>query len=233
MYKKNSSLVLRILLVTFGLAMGGVAQAQTSHTNVFTFMTADEGVPAAGDTVGWARLHRSSDGARLSLKTSELHPGAAYSIWWIIFNNPNACGDDGCSDMDFGTAEVEASVLNATGRVADDKGKAAFSAFLPTGSILTNPTNNNVRHAFGPGLQNPSTAEIHIVVRCHGEASGNPEQISTLFADCVADGSTKNPVEGDPNIAGPVCFDAQAAVFPLPRRRWHYSENDSKSSSRW
>jgi len=221
----NRTKLLFLTIAGAALAMSGAAQAQTSHTKVFTFMTPDQGIPAAGDTVGWARLHRSSGGARLTLKTSQLGPGAAYSIWWIIFNNPKACGDDGCSDADFGTAEVEASVLNATGRVANDDGRASFSAFLPAGFIHTNPS-GDVRHAFGPGLQNVSGAEIHIVVRCHGESSGSPEQISTLFADCVVPGSVVDETTGERSDAL-VCFDAQAAVFPLPRRRYLQSKNVS------
>jgi hypothetical protein len=196
------------------LTMSSTAQAQTSHTRVFTFMLPD-GTSAADDTVGWARLHRSGNGARLSLKTTRLGPGSAYSVWWVIFNNPEACGDDGCDGGDFPNPEVEASVMNATGRVADENGNALFAAFLPAGLMHTNPDRGNVRQVFGPGLQNVAGAEIHIVVKCHGEASGNPEQLSTVDADCVA----------DDGMGGAVCFDAQAAVFPLPRRRFHLSES--------
>lgn len=218
---KLSTFFLIILSSALAMAISSPAQAQTSHTNVFTFMTPNPNVPADGKTVGWARLHRSSDGARLTLKTTELTPYAGYSIWWVIFNNPEACGDDGCSDADFGNPAVEASVLNATGRVANDYGKAQFNAFLPTGFIHTEPASGNIRHAFGPGLQNPRSAEIHVVVRCHGlTAVDMPpppftpiEQISTLNGDCNVPGFD---MAGNPAL---VCFDAQAAVFPLPRRR--------------
>jgi hypothetical protein len=179
-------------------------EAMTSTTDVVTFFLSDEVTPAAGDVVGTATLSRTADGVNVVIDTTMLTAGAGYSIWWIVFNNPAACDPAGCSDGDFGTPAVEASVLNATGRVADANGNALFSAFLPTGFIHTNPASGSVRHAFGPGLQNPAGAEIHLVVRCHGAATGNPEQISTLFADCVTG-------------AGPSgCFDAQAVVFPLP-----------------
>ena len=60
------------------------------------------------------------------------------------------------------------------------------------------------RLVFGPGLQEVAGAEIHIVIRSHGPATGDPEQISTLFGDCV-------------NVASPTgCYDGQAVVFPRP-----------------
>lgn len=208
MRRKTMTLFMSTTLALLAITVSGLAQAQTSKTDVVTFFNAD-GTPAAGDVVGKGKLKRSHEGVNLTVETTNLEPYGAYSIWWVIFNNPGACGDDGCTDGDFGNPEVDASVLNATGRSADADGNATFSAFLPAGQILTNPASGAVRHAFGPGLQNARGAEVHIVVRCHGPTTGNPEQISTLFADCLAD-------DGD---GGQVCFDAQAAVFPLPRSR--------------
>jgi hypothetical protein len=208
MSSKSFKLVLSSLAAVLALSGSNLAQAQTSHGDVFTFMNAD-GTPAAGDVVGSATLHRSHDGVRLHASTTWLNAGSAYSVWWIIFNNPDACGDDGCTDADFGNPAVEASVLNATGRIAGGDGSATFSAFLGVGQIHTNPASGTLRHPFGPGLQDVRRAEIHVVIRSHGPATGNPEQISTLFADCFA----------DDGMGGMVCFDPQAIVFPRPRRK--------------
>ena len=196
------------------MAISGPAQAKHSKADVFTFFNAD-GSPAAGDVVGEATLKRSKESVNLTVHTTGLGSGDAYTIWWIIFNNPDACDPAGCSGADFpqngGDPAVEASVMNATGRVADSDGNAWFSAVLPGGFMHTNPDSGNVRQAFGPGLQNVKGAEIHIVVRCHGLWSNNVEQISTLFGDCFADTSS------DPDGNG--CFDIQAAVFPKPKTK--------------
>jgi hypothetical protein len=176
---------------------------QTSMADVFTFFLPDE-TPAAGDIVGQAQLTRTNQGINLTVDTTLLDTGAAYTLWWVIFNNPVACDPAGCSDADFGTAAVEASVMSATGRVADGTGNTTFSAFLPAGFMHTEPVSGYGRQLFGPGLQNAAGAEIHIVIRCHGPWSGNVEQISTFAADCN-------------NAASPSgCYDAQAIVFPLP-----------------
>jgi hypothetical protein len=175
---------------------------QTSTADVLTFFLEDEVTPAAGDMVGTAELTRTGVGVRLKIDTTALTPGAAYGIWWIIFNNPGACTPLGCGNdgADFGNPDVEASIMNATGRVADANGNATFSAFLPVGFMHTEPASGNIRQLLGPGLQNVQGAEIHVVVRDHGLSTGNIEQLSTLLGDC--------------NTSGPTgCFDAQFAVF--------------------
>jgi len=177
---------------------------QTSTADVVTFFLEDEITPAAGDVVGTAELTRTAAGVHLTANSTLLEAGAAYTLWWIIFNNPAACDPAGCSGADFGTAAVEASIMNATGRVADATGNATFSAFLPVGFMHTEPVSGNGRQLLGPGLQNATGAEIHVVIRCHGLWSGNIEQISTVAGDCL-------------NAASPSgCYDAQAIVFPLP-----------------
>ena len=195
------------------LAISGPAQARHSKADVITFFNAD-GSAAAGDVVGEATLKRSKDGVRVEIDTTGLGPGDAYTIWWIIFNNPDACGEDECQGPDLGTAAVEGSVMNATGRVADADGNAQFTAFLPVGFMHTEPASENVRQVFGPGLQNLKGAVIHVVIRCHGEATGHFEQISTLWGDCIADTSADTSAGGNTG-----CFDIQAAAFPKPKTK--------------
>jgi len=204
MRRKSRKFLLIILSSALAMAISGPAQAKKSKADVVTFFNAD-GTPAAGDVVGEATLKRSKEGLNLTVHTTGLGSGNAYTIWWIIFNNPDACAA-GCAGSDLGNPAVEGSVMNATGRVADSDGNARFSAFLPVGFMHTNPSSGNIRQIFGPGLQNVKGAEIHIVVRCHGPSTGGVEQISTLFGDC----------EADDGMGGMVCFDAQAAVFPKP-----------------
>ncbi len=184
-------------------AVATAVNGQVSMADVITFFLPDE-TPAAGDVVGTAELTRTAAGITLSATTTMLDAGSAYTLWWIIFNNPAACDPAGCAGEDLGTAGVEGSVMNATGRVADATGNATFSAFLPVGFIHTNPSSLAGRQLFGPGLQNLAGAEIHVVIRSHGPSTGNIEQISTLLADCVHETA----------VTG--CYDAQAIVFPRP-----------------
>lgn len=179
------------------------AAGETSTADVFTFMLPD-GTPAAGDMVGSSTLNRTPSGVTLSASTTMLGVDAVYTLWWVIFNNPAACAADPCADTDFATAAVEASVMNATGRAADANGEATFSAFLPVGFTHTEPVSATGRQLFGPGLQEAAGAEIHVIIRSHGPASGNPEQLNTFMADC----DNVAPAMG--------CYDDQAIVFPRP-----------------
>ena len=160
MRRKSSSFCFVMLSAALLMAIGGQAQAETSKADVISL--------ADGSTVGKARLHRSRMGANVTIKSTGLVPGDAYSVWWLIFNeDPN---DD--------------SVMNATGRIADSEGNATFNAFLPVGFMHTEPASGNLRQLFGPGLQDVRNAEIGAVVRSHGPSTGSIEQISTLLGDC-------------------------------------------------
>jgi len=184
-------------------AVATAVNGQVSMADVMTFFLPDE-TAAAGDVVGTAALTRHAAGVYLTADTTMLGAGDAYTLWWIIFNNPAACDPAGCTGGDLGTAAVEGSVMNATGRDADATGNATFSAFLPVGFIHTNPSSGFGRQLFGPGLQNLAGAEIHVVIRSHGPSTGNVEQISTLLGDCVNEASPSG------------CYDSQAIAFPRP-----------------
>ena len=146
----------------------------------------------------------------MKLRSRGLTPGHAYTVWWVVFNNPSECVD-GCfldeitqaqeaaadpnDDIDPPPSEV--SVLYADGAIANRRGRATFRAELEeldlTGPVL-----------FGPGLTNAQGAEVHAVVRTHGEASDDPdilnEQLTTFNGGCP------------PNT----CVDIQVGVFPSP-----------------
>ncbi len=190
------------LAASFAIALSaitiGPANADGSDVDVFIF-----GEPAM--VVGSATLDRDDIGVRVEIETSSLVPGDALTVWWVIFNNPDACAAPVCALSDFGTADVNVAVLHATGGVADGAGDATFRAFLPLGLIRLNRTETGrERHRFGAGLQNPKGAEIHMIIRTHGPASASVperiEQMSTFGGLC------------DPGPMDP-CADVQAAIF--------------------
>lgn len=184
------------------MAIEGIA----TTSDVTTFFNPD-GTPAAGDVVGSATLQRTAAGIRLWVDTTMLVPGDAYTLWWVIFNDPASCDMDGCNGSDFpqngGDPAVEASVMNATGRVvlASD---ASFNAFLPVGFSHTNTANGGTRQNFGTGLQDVEGAEVHVIIRSHGPSSGNSEQTSAVNIDC----DNAAPAMG--------CYDPQSIAFQPP-----------------
>ena len=116
-----------------------------------------------GIVVGSSRLHRNDGGANVRVQTTDLTEGHAYTLWWVVFNNPEYCVD-GCNGDDFeangGDPRVEASQLYASGNVVTGIGSVGFGAHLAVGDTSG--------AEFGPGLLDPMGAEIHVVVRTHG-----------------------------------------------------------------
>ena len=172
----------------------------TTTSDVITFMLPD-GTISTPEVVGSGELNRSAAGLTLSISTGSLDANTAYSIWWVIFNNPSACVD-GCGEDDFAIAEAQASLMNASGRFVGDTNSSTFAAFLPVGFVHTNPSSGNGRQIVGTGLQNISGAEILVAIRNHGPSTGNIEQISTFNGDCM---NTESPMG---------CFDQQLLIFP-------------------
>jgi len=134
------------------------------------------------DVVGTSTLVRNKNGITVNFMTTNLIPGHAYTLWWIIWNNPQYCAVPGeCNDPDFGNAEaVGVDVLFAAGHVADEDGVGTFSGHLRV---------DGAKGAFSSlGLEdgNAFSAEVHLVLRSHGPAIPGMvnEQISTVGGGC-------------------------------------------------
>ena len=146
------------------------ALAAPASSAVYRFSDASD-VPGAS-----ASLVRADGNVAMTLRTSELDQKAAYTVWWVVFNNPgdcsSTCGEDDIFDENgelmvnvddgtFGTPGVNVSVVFATGHVVGKNGVGNFGAGLREGKTSG--------ALFGPGLVDAQGAEIHLIVRTHGE----------------------------------------------------------------
>ncbi len=125
-------------------------------------------------------LDRFSHGIVLEAETSGLTPHYAYTVWALVFNDPEAC-ENGCDLHDMGV-DGFAALWSGAGMVANEDGEADFEAVMfegePAGELL-----------MGPGLVDAQKAEIHLIVRSHGPAAfGEPEllnhQLTTFGGGC-------------------------------------------------
>ena len=149
------------------------------------------------------------DGITATFDTTGLVPGHVVTMWWIVFNNPEACvhGEGGyrCGEPDLiimgGDQAVEGTVLNAGGHVVGPDGAGHFGSFLAVGDT------DGVMIE-GPGLTNPLGADVHLVLRDHGPVqSGNfVDQLSTYGGGC-----TEAP-DGTGTLGDFVCTQPQFAV---------------------
>lgn len=176
---------------------GGSSDRQTSDVFWLSDITQVEGADA--------RLTRTDSGVSYNLRTTGLTKGHAVSIWWVIFNNPDAC-DGACAGADLFDPAVNAAVMSGGGNVVGDSGRSSFADHLNEGEI----TNEHPDFEDGPGLTDARGAEIHIVVRSHGPKLEEhmPEQLKTFGAGCTdfLEAGTMPTDEGE-------CADVQFAAF--------------------
>jgi len=192
------------------VAMASPASAATRETSeVYTF--AD--LPALVD-VGDAALVRNDNGVTVQASVEGVTPGA-YTLWWVMWNNPEACGADGCTDADFGTPGLDVDIGYATGHVVGNGGKLTLVAHVAEGGSLSGfPTEFGITS--GSGLLDALNAEIHIVIRSHGPTIPGVvgEMTHTFAAGCdysVFGGLIESPNYG---TEGPnTCEEPFFAIF--------------------
>ena len=189
-----------LLFTTFGVANVHAENSIRQATDVFQFGT---GEPRRSAAV----LTRERDRLSLSVSALDLFPNSAYTVWWVVFNQPqnclepNACNPTGDVFESPGVLSstqipiTENSASRATGFVTGDDGVANFTAELIGGML---PTGTFVQHGWsepvapGPddnaGLLsgNGLRAEVHALLRSHGPAVAGSvaEQISTFNGLC-------------------------------------------------
>jgi len=174
---------LKITLVVIALAIAGaLAGGLAAYQSAYVSAGGGEEIGDVSQVMDWqehgnvtvmdpqergtSTLIRNAEGITMKLHTTDLAVGA-HSIWWVIFNNPNECTNNECGLSDTGAGgapnPAEASVMWATGGIVGPDREGHFSASLKVG--LDKAPGEVL---LGPGLLNPLTAEVHMVVRFHG-----------------------------------------------------------------
>ena len=183
------------------------------------------GLPNNNDDpiTGAATLHRNKNGITVNFKAENLNPGA-YTIWWVIWNNPGECIIPGeCNEPDFPEFQIPPNpenlvgveVMYAGGHVVGNNGKGNFSAHLNAGDET--PESMNTSFGFtsvgGLAVGNTFDAEVHIVLRTHGPAVPGlvNDQISSYRGGCDTPFLIP-PFTAYPDEIGQ-CADVAAAIF--------------------
>lgn len=189
-------------LVSF--ATPASADVERSRSAVTRFLQPDQVIEDAS-----SKLQRHDDHVTMAFQTSELTAGEAHTVWWVVFNNPEACYTSPCSLRDFppgltppgfgdGNAAAQSSQGYAAGHVVGGSGRATFAGRLVEGQPFQPGPGS-----FGPGLLDPERAEIHLVIRTHGPAIPGmvDYQIHSFNGGCFP---------GEPNVG--LCRNLQASV---------------------
>ena len=146
---------------------------------------------------GAATLTRTKKSVTAGIFTTGLDKSAAYTMWWVIWNDPSACMG-GCGETSIGVSGN--SILYAGGFVTGADGSANVTVQLKAGTV-----NKGIEVLVGEkGLDKKKVFEavIHLIIRSHGKIiPGMVDlQISTVNGGCGL-------VEPNP------CHDHQAVAF--------------------
>lgn len=207
-FRWRPALLLAITAVML-LALPAQAASADLSTNILYDLQTLEPIPNSA-----SKLVRTDNGLAMTIRTSGLEPGHAYTVWWVVFNNPEECITDPEGDVKCGEADILAELMGesgaaptvapAAGNVAGGSGKARFGAFLRVGDdrdVLV-----------GGPLTNPRGAEIHLVVRDHGPLNPAwlPDQIQTFGGGCDQEHESYPPVFRGEGVPGDfVCVEPQ------------------------
>jgi hypothetical protein len=176
----------------------------TTVSPVFWF-TGESKIEATSST-----FERSDEAATVRVETMHLDPGA-YTLWWVVFNNPEFCADS-CRADDLTRPEVGAMATYGTGTVVREDGNATFVARLREGDVTGVPAEFAQFPAANDGLMDARKAEVHVVIRSHGAASDDPEvlyeQVTTLNGGC-------NPVCRNVQFAIDEPRDVDTTIHPV------------------
>jgi len=127
-------------------------------SNAATF---DTGIIVAGA----GTLLRKADGVELRVQMDGLDSNSAYTLWWIIFNNPGACSTGAapalCGLGDLEVPAVDPAVRNAAAFISSPSGTGNTTAEMDVGAVADG-------HAGFGQLNDSVGAEIHIVIQTHG-----------------------------------------------------------------
>ena len=138
--------------------------------------------------VGSSRMKRLPGDVRVSVVARGLEPGSASTLWAVVFNNPEACVGE-CDDPDlFDNPATEADLLYVAGALTDARGRAHFSGGIHVGDVSA-----SIMPLFdleANGIGDSETAEIHLVIRSHGQAIPGlvQAQLSTFNGGCTGFG---------------------------------------------
>ncbi len=155
----------------------------------------------------------TEEGVFVSLRTSELVPGNAYTMWFVAINDPEICDTQPCTGKDVLTRSqaVKSDVGYADGLIAGAGGTGEFSTFMPVGEMP---------HAWlGGGLTHPKVAEIHLVIHGHGPViPGREAAMTHSYRDGCADDSLPALVPAETakanGMSGPnACKLVQVVIF--------------------
>ena len=198
------------------LATAGDRAPMLQHVETMASDTA----PARKIEGSAAWLMTGPEGAAMMLRTAQLEPGHVTTAWWVVMTAPENCSATPCTAEDvIGRAgEVGTQIVYADGVVNGPDGTARFAAMLPAGAVA--------KGWYDQGFDNPTRAEIHLVLNDHGPLLPDiAASMLTSYRGGCSDESLPPPFPATAKADGApgpnTCRLIQDAIFVQPSDQTH------------
>jgi hypothetical protein len=212
----------------FASGSDGRAQEDANTTTSGVVWFQDRNNPPGAEVPGASTtLERTAEGINMTFDTSGLEPRHAYTVWWVIFNHPDACGAGGCGVPDLEAALMSGenpagiSVMHAVGHLLGPSGTLHLGAHLPVRDTLGRCVTAPPFEDLCVPLLDAFAAEVHLVLHDHGPRIPGllDEQIGSFEGGCGSyvvpgagdDGADLVVVEYSPH-SDYACFSPQASA---------------------
>jgi len=246
-YKSSSVTAQSVALATVIVLSSSFVNAQNlMEQQSVSLIESTTGNSTRGDAV----LTRAENSLDLEMAVMDLNPNNAYSVWWVMFNEPENCMQPyNCDEIDIVESlrqqqkhapkstdnkvpVVKIAGFYATGFITNGSGEINVSAQLdvqnlPDGMFVYNqspiPVNFDPEEDADLLEENGLKAEVHVVVRSHGPTvrENLVDQITTFNGLCDVQ----------------ECTNVQAAIFRAPNAHEQFvvdpdekGRNDSEGS---
>jgi hypothetical protein len=202
------------LVALSSLLLAGTATARADRQVTALMWHAQTGMSGPVAPGAEATLIRRDGGVSFSITTSQLRPGHAYTVWFVVVNNPATCTASPCSGPDILlNPATDAQVTYGAGHVSGASGRAGFAGSFRVGGLDG--------WLAGGGLHDPGGAEIQLVINDHGPKLQGymPGMIQTYRTGCTdasLPGIFPASARADGTPGPNSCQLYQAAVFAAP-----------------
>jgi hypothetical protein len=207
----RSIALIAALTLLLGLSAAGAVAARAEHQTAPLIWHPQTGLSGSVAPGAQATLVRRPDGASFSIRTQQLRPHHAYTVWFVVVNNPSACAATPCSGPDIVLNPItDSQVTYGAGHISGGSGRAGFA-----GSFQAGPIDGWLP---GGGMWDPMTAEIQLVLNDHGAKlpAYMPEMTHTYRAGCTdasLPGIFPNSAKADGTPGPNACQLYQVAAF--------------------
>jgi len=169
-----------MLALLLGMVLSAAVSARSTRQTSEVMWHPQTGMTGSVGSAARATLVRRHDGVSFSIRTAHLRPHHAYTVWFVVINNPSACTATPCSGPDIVlNPDTDSQVTYGGGHVSGGNGRAGFGGAFQAGPIEG--------WLPGGGLWDPMTAEIQLVINDHGSLlpAYMPEMTHTYRAGCT------------------------------------------------